>query len=306
MTEPSVAFPHDNLYARLRVSPGKGIGVFAIRDIPPGCDPFRGEASGTARVPAAVVDAISDPDLRQMYLDFCPLVDGAYVARGAVHRVRLGKHGFFDPFAAVDRALDAASVRVELAHQVALAEAEANTRGPISRVVGALLGVGALFVTATIIVVGGEDIVEAVGNYLGIGAVGRAVWATVQFGLALGLLVATAFIIYYFLPCVPQRKSHVVAASLLATALGLIGTLGFRWYVQNFADYNATYGTIGGIIVLLTWMYWSMFAILAGGELASELRAGTGSHAIPNAGLSVPPGGVQTHQGFPHPSSEVA
>jgi hypothetical protein len=89
--------------------------------------------------------------------------------------------------------------------------------------IGALLGVGALFVTATIIVVGGEDIVDAVGNYLGIGAVGRAVWATVQFALALGLLVATAFIIYYFLPCVPQRKGHVIAASLLATALGLIG-----------------------------------------------------------------------------------
>ncbi len=87
MTEPSVAFPHDNLYARLRVSPGKGIGVFAIRDIPPGCDPFRGEASGTARVPAAVVDAISDPDLRQMYLDFCPLVDGAYVAPADFNRM---------------------------------------------------------------------------------------------------------------------------------------------------------------------------------------------------------------------------
>jgi uncharacterized protein YtpQ (UPF0354 family) len=64
--------------------------------------------------------------------------DAAHVARGGVHRLRLGKHGFFDPFAAVDRALDADSVRGELAKQVALAEAEAASRGPISRVVSGL------------------------------------------------------------------------------------------------------------------------------------------------------------------------
>jgi len=62
-----------------------------------------------------------------------------HVVRGGVHRLRLGQHGFFDPFVAVDRALDAASVRDELARQVALAEAEAALRGPISRVVSTLL-----------------------------------------------------------------------------------------------------------------------------------------------------------------------
>ena len=65
--------------------------------------------------------------------------EGAHVVRGGVHRVRLGKHGFFDPFAAIDRALDAASVRTELARQVGLAEAEAAASGPIARVVSGLL-----------------------------------------------------------------------------------------------------------------------------------------------------------------------
>jgi hypothetical protein len=65
--------------------------------------------------------------------------DAAHASRGGIHRLRLGQRGFFDPFAAVDRALDAKSVRGELAQQVALAEAEASDRGPISRVVTALL-----------------------------------------------------------------------------------------------------------------------------------------------------------------------
>lgn len=67
------------------------------------------------------------------------VTDGAHVARGSVHRVRLGRHGFFDPFTAIESALDAHSVRVELARQVKLAEAEASESGPVSRVVAAFL-----------------------------------------------------------------------------------------------------------------------------------------------------------------------
>ena len=80
MTDEHRALPHDHLYTRLRMSPGKGIGVFAIRDIPRGQDPFLGEASGTARVPQDVVEGLDDPELRNVYLDFCPLVDGHYLA----------------------------------------------------------------------------------------------------------------------------------------------------------------------------------------------------------------------------------
>ena len=51
----------------------------------------------------------------------------------------------------------------------------------------------------------------------------------------------------------------------------------FRIYVQNFANFDRTYGTIGGIIALLTWMYGTMFVVLSGGELAAELAHGTGA-----------------------------
>ena len=65
--------------------------------------------------------------------------DARHEARGEKHRLRLGAHGYFDPFAAVERALDADDVRGELARQVGLAEAEARNEGPVSRVVSALL-----------------------------------------------------------------------------------------------------------------------------------------------------------------------
>jgi len=76
---------------------------------------------------------------------------------------------------------------------------------------------------------------------------------------------------------VQQRWSHVFVASAITTLLWIVATVLFRFYVQNFGSYNKTYGTIGGVIILLTWMYYSMFVLLIGGELAAELHKGTGA-----------------------------
>ncbi|MDF1501604.1 YihY/virulence factor BrkB family protein [Roseisolibacter sp. H3M3-2] len=140
-----------------------------------------------------------------------------------------------------------------------------------------LIGVGGLFVFATITMLAGGDIVDAIAEPLGIGAVGRWVWAIAQYAIALGLLVASGWAVYYYLPAIKQHKHHALVGALVTTALWLIVTLGFRAYVQNFGSYNKTYGTIGGVIVLLTWMYLSMVVLLIGGEVASELQKGTGA-----------------------------
>jgi membrane protein len=74
-------------------------------------------------------------------------------------------------------------------------------------------------------------------------------------------------------------------------------TLGFRFYVQNFGSYNKTYGTIGGVIVLLTWMYLSMVVLLIGGELAASCRRGRARSARARATCTTgasPPAGPPT------------
>jgi membrane protein len=88
-----------------------------------------------------------------------------------------------------------------------------------------------------------------------------------------------AFGVFYVLPNVRQDWRKVLIAAVVTTVLWIVATLLFRLYVQNFASFNKTYGTIGGIIALLSWMYYSMFVVLAGGELASELHHGTGALA---------------------------
>ena len=56
----------------------------------------------------------------------------------------------------------------------------------------------------------------------------------------------------------------------------MLGTLGFRLYVANFASYSKTYGFVGGIIVLLLWLYLTAIAILFGGEVAATLEQKAG------------------------------
>ncbi|HEY0043090.1 MAG TPA: YihY/virulence factor BrkB family protein [Allosphingosinicella sp.] len=64
----------------------------------------------------------------------------------------------------------------------------------------------------------------------------------------------------------------VTPGSAAATILWLLATVGFGLYVSNFGNYNATYGSLGGVVVFLTWLYITSYVLLMGGELNSELE----------------------------------
>jgi uncharacterized protein len=72
-------FPHRNLYTRIKAS-AKGVGLFAIRHIPQGTKLFVGDLCPTVRIPFSEVAGIADPVVRQMYIDFCPLVGEHFLA----------------------------------------------------------------------------------------------------------------------------------------------------------------------------------------------------------------------------------
>ena len=61
--------------------------------------------------------------------------------------------------------------------------------------------------------------------------------------------------------------------SVFAVGMWLLISLGFKIYVNNFGSYNVAYGSIGGVIVLLLWLYLSGIVILVGGEVNSEIAA---------------------------------
>ena len=143
--------------------------------------------------------------------------------------------------------------------------------------IGTLLIAGGIVLVATAVFLDGERLARWVGASLGLGESAIMAWLVIQFVLSVALLVGLGAIVYKLLPNVQQRWWHVIVASAITTVLWIVATLLFRLYVQHFGAYNKTYGTIGGVIVLLTWMYYTMFVVLVGGELAAELHHGTGA-----------------------------
>jgi uncharacterized protein len=81
--------PHHNLYTRIKIS-ANGVGVFAIRDIPEGTPLFAGDVGETVAIPVSEVEAIVGEEVRRMYIDFCPVVDGCFVAPRDFNQITMG------------------------------------------------------------------------------------------------------------------------------------------------------------------------------------------------------------------------
>ena len=142
----------------------------------------------------------------------------------------------------------------------------------------AALGMSAVVILcATIVFLDGERIAAWTGAHFQLGGAAVAAVTVVQLAAAVALLIGLAAFIYKTLPNVRQTWSQVLVCAVIATTLWIVATLVFRLYVQHFGSYNKTYGAIGGVILLLMWMYYSMFVLLVGGELASEIHHGTGA-----------------------------
>ena len=142
---------------------------------------------------------------------------------------------------------------------------------------GCLFLSGIIVIAATFVFLDGEVIAGWAGRALHLGQAGVVFFTALQFLIAICLVVALCVALFTLLPNVRQRWSHVIIASIATTLLWILATLVFRLYVQHFSSFNKTYGTIGGVIALLSWMYYTMFVVLSGGELASEMHHGSGA-----------------------------
>lgn len=140
-----------------------------------------------------------------------------------------------------------------------------------------VVAVGVALPLSTTLLLVGRNVADFVVGATGLGPEAAILWQALRYPVAFLLIVGVLWLIYYFLPATEQRKRQVLAGATVAAVLWIGVTLLFRWYVTTVAVYGRTYGVIGGVIVLLTWIYLSMFVVLVGGELNAELARGTGA-----------------------------
>jgi len=147
---------------------------------------------------------------------------------------------------------------------------------------GLTIAVALMVLIGLSLVLGGPALATYLGDTLGWGPFFKWSWLVLQWPLVFAMITTAIGLLYYFGPDAEQDWAWVTPGALVGTALWLLISLLFKIYVAKFTDYNAAYGTVGGVIVVLLWFYVSGIALVLGAELNASIE-----HASP---YGKPPG----------------
>ena len=119
------------------------------------------------------------------------------------------------------------------------------------------------------------SLARQVGDLLGLGSTAVDVWDIAKWPVLL-LVVSFMFaLLYWAAPNVKHPGFRWISpGGLLAVLVWVIASAAFAFYVGNFGSYNKTYGTLGGVIAFLVWLWISNIAVLLGAEFNAELERG--------------------------------
>jgi membrane protein len=135
--------------------------------------------------------------------------------------------------------------------------------------------VGLMLVISAAIVIFTGDLAKIVGDKIGLGSAAVLTWNIAKWPVLI-ILVSLMFAILYWAS--PNAKTGgfrwVSPGGIFAVLLWLLASVAFAIYLANFANYNKTYGTLGGVVAFLVWMWITNIAVLLGAELDAELQRG--------------------------------
>lgn len=132
------------------------------------------------------------------------------------------------------------------------------------------------FLVAFVLAIAGQALIGAISNAVGLGDAFRTIAGVLRFAGIILLLITAIAVLYWAGPSlhVPFRLMTYGAALFMATWIA--GSAGFAFYVSHFSSYNATYGALGGVVILMIWFYLTAYSLLAG----VELNALVARHAV--------------------------
>jgi membrane protein len=134
------------------------------------------------------------------------------------------------------------------------------------------VGLSTFIILALVLLTFGPQLGRWAADLIGLGQVFEFTWNIVRWLVIVGLLILAMAMLYYLAPDVEQDWKWITPGSVCAVLGWLLASLGFSFYVNSFGSYNATYGSIGAVIVLLTWMYLTGLFVLIGGEINAEIE----------------------------------
>jgi membrane protein len=138
------------------------------------------------------------------------------------------------------------------------------------------IGLAVFILVSMFLILVGPTVAEHLANTMHLGPAFKWTWWILQWPVAFALIVTAVGLVYYFAPDAEQEWVWITPGSVVATVLWLIVSVALKLYYTLVPNANATYGAIGGVMVLMLWFYCSGLALLMGAELNSEIE-----HASP-------------------------
>lgn len=125
-----------------------------------------------------------------------------------------------------------------------------------------------IIIVALVLPVFGDVIGDFIFSHLQLEASNfEALWYVLRWLFSFLLIVVVISCLYYFAPNKKLSLKDVLIGAVIAAVGWQVASLGFSYYVGNFSAYSATYGSLGGIIILMIWFYLTAMIILMGGEI---------------------------------------
>ncbi len=144
---------------------------------------------------------------------------------------------------------------------------------------GLTVAMSLLIVAALLLVLTSGQLLESLGQAVGLTTVTFVTVKILQWALALGFVVFAFAAIYYFAPDVEEQHWYwITPGSVVGVLLWAAASAGLRAYLHFFDTYSKTYGSLGAVIILMLWFYVTGLAFLVGGQINATIEHAAAEH----------------------------
>ncbi|HWT01573.1 MAG TPA: YihY/virulence factor BrkB family protein [Pyrinomonadaceae bacterium] len=150
--------------------------------------------------------------------------------------------------------------------------------------IGLTVALALLIMVALALLLYGFEIADAIASWAGLSGVFTVTWKIAQWPIVLFFILLAFNLIYYFAPDLKEQEwKWVTPGAAIAVVLWILVSFGFKTYLKYFNSYSATYGSLGALIIMMLWFYFTGLAILIGGEINSEIENAAAKAGDPEA-----------------------
>jgi len=149
--------------------------------------------------------------------------------------------------------------------------------------IGLTLGLSGMWLFAMTIILVGPQYTQQLYEWLGVASETNTFWASIRLPVAFILNLLALSVLYYLAPEAKQKFRWITPGAITATILWMFASFVFRVFLRNFGAYNATYGSLAALVILMIWLWISGLVFLLGAEINAmmkRLEEDDGAHRV--------------------------